>query len=223
MRTLSIILLFVATVTYAQQSDTRNLSSFDAIDVSEGIKVILESGNPEARVEVTGADVEDVVTEVSANTLNIEMRGDKNYRNVNVTVYVKFERIEEIDVSSAADVVFESKITGSVLDVDISSAGYLRADMEVKALNVDISSSGKTDLSGSADEMEVDISSAGSMDAKELVSQIADVEVTSAGSATINVTKELRAEANSAGKVTYKGNPEKVFADSNSGGKVRKY
>ena len=223
MRTLSFLLLFVATLSFAQQKETRKLSSFDAIDVSEGIEVILEKGSPEARVEVSGADLNDVITEVSGGTLNIEMRGNNNYRNLEVTVYVKFESINEIDASSAANVVFKSTISGRELDIDVSSAAYVRADVDVSAIHIDISSSGKVELTGKAEEQEVDISSAASLEADEMVSRIADIEVTSAGSASVQVTEELRAEANSAGRVSYKGNPERVFADSSSGGKVRKY
>ena len=223
MRILSILLLFVVSSAFAQKTETRKLSSFSSLDAAEGIEVILEKGSPEARLEVSGADVEDVVTEVSGSTLNIEMRGNNNYRNLDVTVYVKFETIDEVDASSAASVVFKSKLDVSELDLDVSSAAYVQADIDVREVKVDISSSGKVELSGKADELSADISSAANLRASDLVCEEADIDANSAGSAAVHVTGILRAEANSAGKVTYKGDPQKVFADSSSGGKVRKY
>ena len=223
MRILPIALLLTVFFAYAQETETRKLSTFDGIDVAEGIEVILEKGNPEARVEVSGAaDLQDVVINVSGSTLNIEMRGNRNYRNVNVRVYLKFEEINEVEVSSAADVTFESEITGSDLDIDVSSAASVTADIDVNEVSVDISSSGKIELKGKADELRAAISSAGTLRASALLVKEAHVDANSAGSAIVNVTNILKAEASSAGKISYDGDPEKVYADSSSGGKVRR-
>ena len=48
MRILPIALLLTVFFAYAQETETRKLSTFDGIDVAEGIEVILEKGNPEA-------------------------------------------------------------------------------------------------------------------------------------------------------------------------------
>ncbi|MFT4737751.1 MAG: hypothetical protein ACI8QD_000247 [Cyclobacteriaceae bacterium] len=224
MKYLAIVLIFVSSVAFGQSTETRNLPSFSAIDVSEGILVVMTAGSKEeAVIEVTGADLEDVITEVSGQTLNIEMRGNNNYRNLEVTVLVTYKNIDEIDLSSAGRLTFETKLVSEELDIEVSSAGSMKAEIEVSRLEVDISSSGKVELSGRSDRQTVDLSSAGRYDAGDLQTNFTEIDASSAGSATVFVSQELRADANSAGSIKYKGNPEKVFSDASSGGKVRKY
>ena len=98
-------LLVAATIhATAQSKEDRKLSSFDRLSVGEAITVYLEQGSSEsATVEVSGADLDDVVTEVSGSRLKIEMENNRNYRDVEVTVYVTYRNLDELSVSSAAD------------------------------------------------------------------------------------------------------------------------
>lgn len=221
---LGLIAVLVSINGYAQTSETRNLSSFDEIDVAEAITVYMTQGNKEeAIIEVRGADPADVETDIIGDRLRIEMAGNKNYRNVEVVVYVTYKNINEIEASSASSIIFKSVIRGAALDVDVSSAASVTAEIEVDRLSVDISSSGDVELSGKAEEQRVEVSSAGDYNARDLMSRLADIDVSSSGDATVYVTEEINADASSAGTVTYKGEPKKVFADADSGGKVRKY
>jgi hypothetical protein len=223
MKNLLVVLVILGYQAFGQSDEIRKLSSFSELSASEGITVYMEKGSKEeARVEVSGADLDDVVTDVIGSTLKIEMRGNKNYRNPNVTVYVTYKSVDEIDASSAASVDFKSVIKEESLEIDVSSAARVRAEISVEELDVDISSSGDVELSGMATSQQVDLSSAGRYDGSDLVSEYADVEVSSAGNAKVNVTQKIRAEASSGGSIYYSGNPEKVYADSSSGGKVRR-
>ena len=56
----------------------------------------------------------------------------------------------------------------------------------------------------------------------DLESEEARIDVSSAGDARVFVTKEIDADASSGGSVFYRGNPDKVYIDASSGGKVRK-
>jgi len=224
MKNLLIALLFVSINALAQDQETRTLSSFSELSASEAISVFLKQGNKEeARVEVSGTDVDEVVTDVIGDKLKIEMRGSRSYRNVKVAVYVTYKSIDEVEASSASTVEFSSVVEAKSLDIDVSSAARVRAEVNVEDLDIDISSSGDVELAGSANSQRIDISSAGDYDGRDLVSDFAEVDVSSAGSAKVNVTEEIRAEASSGGSVLFMGEPKKVYADSNSGGKVRKY
>lgn len=210
---------------FAQQKETRSLASFSEISVSEAIEVELIRGNKEeAVVEVDGTDLEDIVTEVRGDRLEIEMRDRERYtyRNVDVKVYLTYREIEEIDVSSAADVYSKDILSTDELDIEVSSAGDVDLEIDVEVLDVKVSSAGDVELSGKAKRQFVKVSSSGDYDAYDLVSEDADVDASSSGDAMIYVSGTLEADASSAGKVYYKGDPERVYADSSSGGKVRK-
>ena len=205
----------------AQSRETRNLSSFNSLSVSEAIKVTLEKGSSEKAVlEVSGTDADNVLTDVSGNSLRIHMRSG-NWKNVDVHITLTYKSLEEIDVSSAAKVTADDPIVSETMEIDVSSAGHADLNLKAGEMEVDISSAGKLEAEGSVDEIEVDVSSAGSMHAYDLVAKKADLYASSAGSIKLSVTEEIKASASSGGSVKYKGNPEKERVSSSAGGSVK--
>ena len=218
----SIGLFFMLTAVVAQDRDTRKLRSFSSISVGEAIDVEVKAGNEEkAMVEVDGTSPNNVLTEVFGDRLKIRMR-QGNWRNVSVRVYVTYKTLEEIDVSSAADLTSDGPIRTEQLEIEVSSAGDVEVEIEVEELEVRVSSAGDLTLKGTAREQNVRVSRSGDYDGYDLESEVAEVDASSSGDARVFVTKELEADASSSGTVYYRGNPTKVYADSSSGGRVRK-
>jgi hypothetical protein len=87
---------------------------------------------------------------------------------------------------------------------------------------VDISSSGDITLRGEADMLRADLSSAGDLNAYELQTREAEISVSSAGDADINVSERINARASSAGDINYRGDPKYVDAHSSSAGGIHK-
>ncbi|MEM9326443.1 MAG: head GIN domain-containing protein [Bacteroidota bacterium] len=216
------IVLFLAFLVHAQDKETRRLDSFDGISVGEAIDVEITRGDKEeAVVEVYGTDASNVVTDVFGGRLRIRMaRG--NWKNVDVKVYVTYKEINEIDVSSAADLETANLLVAEKLEVEVSSAGDAKLSVQVGELEVRVSSAGDLTMEGSAEEQYVRVSSSGDYDAYDLRSKMAEVDASSSGDARVFVETELEADASSSGSVYYRGNPTKVYADSSSGGRVRK-
>ena len=213
--------LLLALTIFAQSKETRNLSSFSELSVSEAIKVELVKGSSEkAEVEVTGTDAKNVLTEVSGDRLKIHMASG-NWKNVNAFVRLTYKDLEEIDVSSAAYVSTESTISSDRMEMDVSSAGKADLIFNVGQMEVDVSSAGNLRAEGEVDEIEVDVSSAGSMSAYDLECKNADLAASSAGSIKITVTEKIDARASSGGSIRYKGNPEKERVSSSAGGSVK--
>ncbi len=214
--------LLLACSSIAQDKDTRSLGSFDAISVGEAINVEITKGNKEeARVEVYGTDASNVITDVFGGRLRIRMaRG--NWRNVDVNVYVTYKELNEIDVSSAADLETTNMLVSERLEVEVSSAGDAKLMVQVAELEVRVSSAGDLTMEGSAEEQYVRVSSSGDYEAYDLRSKVAEVNASSSGDARVFVEDKLEADASSSGSVYYRGDPTKVYADSSSGGRVRK-
>ncbi|MDW3191662.1 MAG: head GIN domain-containing protein [Cytophagales bacterium] len=218
----SICLFFCLTAVIAQDRDTRKLKSFSSISVGEAIDVEVKAGNEEkAIVEVDGTSPDNVLTEVFGSRLKIRMR-QGNWRNVSVRVYVTYKELEEIDVSSAADLSSDGPIKSESLEIEVSSAGDVEVEVDVEELEVRVSSAGDLTIEGKAIKQYVRVSSSGDYDGYDLESEEAEVDASSSGDARVFVTKELEADASSSGSVYYRGNPTKVYADSSSGGRVRK-
>jgi hypothetical protein len=218
--TLSISLfVFVA---LAQESETRKLSSFSGIKVSEGIDAYLKKGSKEeVRVEASGTSLSNVITEVSGDYLKIHME-EGVYKNRTVKVYVTYVSINNIGASSGANVFHEGILKTNELTLKASSAGTIELKTEAITLEAGASSAGEIVVEGNAGNVELDASSAGEIDAYNLTCAKAEAEASSGASVKLTVVKDLEARASSGGSIRYRGNPERSNTNSSSGGSVRK-
>jgi hypothetical protein len=207
---------------FCQQSEVRSVGSFTGIKAAEAIDVYLKKGDKESvKVEVTGTDISNVLTEVSGSYLKIHMK-DGRYRSRNVKVYVTYVNLNKIHASSAANVFSEGTIRANSIDISTSSAASIELSIVAQSVTVDASSAGDVVLEGSTKSIEVEVSSAGEVDAYALESETARASVSSGGSVKISVSKELNAQASSGGSIRYRGAPAKTNTNSSSGGSVKK-
>ncbi len=222
MKLLMMTLVSFALVSNAQDTETRKIGSFRGIKVAEGVSVYLKKGDSEsARVEVTGTDASNVLTEISGSYLKVHMK-DGNYRNANAKVYVTYVALEKLSASSAGSIFSESTIKANALELNASSAGTIEITVESTSIDVGASSAAEIELKGKSKSLIVEASSAGEIDTYDLEAQDVDAQASSAGSAKVSVTKSLRAHASSGGSIRYRGNPDQQNTDSSSGGSVKK-
>lgn len=219
--TILAMMLMISVFVYAQKSETRSLGSFDEISVGESVKVTLVKGSSEkAEIEVTGADLDDVETNISGGKLVIGM-ANGSYRNVKVTATITYTNLESLSVSSSAKVTAKDKINANKFKLSVSSSGYADINLDANDVVVKVSSSGDAIINGNAKALDVSVSSSGSLEGFGFKVEEADISVNSSGKAEVYVTNTLDARANSSGKVVYKGDP-RTSISANSSGKVVK-
>jgi len=209
---------------FAQQSETRSVGSFSGIKSGEAIDVYLKKGDKESvRVEVSGDNVQYVLTEVVGSNLKIHLRENSFFRNnVNVKVYVTYVSLNRIYASSASNVFSEGILKAEKLEIQGSSAADIELSIEAKDVLVHASSAADIILEGSAKSINAEASSSGEIDAYALPVESADANASSAGSIKLSVSQALEADASSGGSVRYRGNPTRTNTHSSSGGSVKK-
>lgn len=218
----SVLVLIVASLSFAQQAQNRSVSSFTGVKVAEGIDVYLKKGDKESvRVEVYGTSLDNVITEVSGSYLKVHMR-EENRGNVNVKVYVTYVKIDKLSASSAGSIFSEGTIEANSLEVSSSSAANVEISINAGDVEVSSSSAGEIEVKGKAKSLTAEASSAGEIDAYDLETQKVEAEASSAGSIKVNATVELNAHASSGGSIRYRGNPDRSNTNSSSGGSVKK-
>jgi hypothetical protein len=235
LRILSITLVILS-LTFSAEGQTRKTVSgnknvvtkerkagyFEGIKVSTGIDVFLKEGSSESiSVEADENLQEYIITEIRDGVLHVYTEANIRFAE-RKRVYVTMKTVSSIRTSSAGDVIGETPFTCDKLELSASSAGSIKMDVKAKEIDADISSSGDITISGSADSLEASLSSAGDLNASELKTTTADVTVSSAGDAEINVSEKLIARASSAGDINYQGNPKYVDAHSSSAGGIHK-
>lgn len=229
----SIIILAMAVSCQAQTRKTvygnknvitaeRETGSFSGIKVSTGIDVYLKQGDSHSlKVEADENLHEYIKTEINGDVMHIYT--DANIRSAEKKiVYISMKEIKSVTASSAGDIIGETPLKTDDIDIRASSAGDIKLEILADKIGVDVSSSGNVTLSGEANSLDADLSSAGNLNAFNLKVKNAEVSVSSAGDADINVTEKLQARASSAGDVRYTGNPAQVDANSSSAGSIHK-
>jgi hypothetical protein len=108
---------------------------------------------------------------------------------------------------------FTTRINGSA----DGSIHNINADRMVS----DINGSGKFRITGSVFEQTVEISGSGNYRAKDLISEIARVEISGSGRAEINARQELDVRISGSGEILYRGNP-RISQRISGSGKIRK-
>jgi len=200
----------------------RKAGNFDGVRVSSGIDVFLKQGSSESiKVDADENLHEYILTEIKDGVLHVYT--DANIRSAErKRVYVTMKDITSVSTSSAGDVIGETPVKCKNLKLSASSAGSIKLDVTADEIKVNISSSGDISLEGTADVLEADLSSAGDLNSFDLKVREADISVSSAGDADVNVTERLTARASSAGDVRYEGNPKYVDAHSSSAGGIHR-
>jgi hypothetical protein len=200
----------------------RDVPGFTGIKVGSGIDVYLTQGeNQHVEVEADENLQEWIRTEVSGNVLQIY--SDKNIRLAkSKKVMVTCKTIDRLEVSSAGDLNGMNKFTADKLDIQMSSAGDLRFEVDANEISISISSAGNANLRGKTNTLRADLSSAGDLNAFELEARIGDISVSSAGNAKVYITEEASFRSSSAGDINYRGEPRIKEIHTSSAGSVNR-
>lgn len=223
MKRIALILaaLVVSAAAWAGE-ETRELPSFSAMNIGGAFKVTLKkTGKHRVFIDADDNVINNIKTEVVGNTLKVYTKGN-NIRASRMNLVIEFSDINSLDLSGASTVRCDDVITATDFELDVSGAGSTSLLLETNRLKAEMTGAGSLTLRGKAREQVIDITGAGSYNAEEFECDFTEVESSGAGTARVVANKELRAECSGAGSVRYKGNPEKVYADSNGAGSVKR-
>ncbi len=231
MKNLIIILaFFVSLGSSLEKSETRELTYFNRINVSAGIVVeLIKSDRHFVEVEVEGAELEELETEINKQNLTIGWEekgwfssGWGNNKSATVTVY--YTELSGFDISSGSIVKGKEVIVGNEMDIDASSGAILTLQIDCKNLEVDVSSGAIITLEGVANFVEAKASSGAILEGENLMTNAATMDGSSGAILKIHTIESIEAEVSSGAIVKYKGNPAKKDLDAGewSGGVIKK-
>lgn len=218
---------------YAQDKETRNLENFSSVSFEGAYNVLLKEGS-NTQIEIIGSDdkkPQDIFTEVRNGKLIVRFKDDKNNNfkwkmkgdSDMPQVIVTYKKLVSIENSGVVNLRAEKKITGETFTFSASGAGNFEVEFEVEKLVVDMSGAMSLKVSGKATEQRYDLSGAGSIEAYDLVGDKVKIDMSGAGSAKVHAKKSIDAEISGVGSIRYKGNPDKVRAESGILGSIDAY
>jgi hypothetical protein len=204
------------------QKQERKVAAFNAIEVSGAFDVFLSQGATQSVVVEADENLLPLIrTEVIGNTLKID--NNKPIHNPKcMKVYITVTDLKRIEVSGAVDLQTQTKLTFTELALNISGATDATLDIAVQKLEISSSGGCNLKLSGMANRVDLDVSGAVDIRAYDLLAESVSLDISGAGEAQINVTKELNADISGAATVRYKGNPAKVDTSISGAGSIKR-
>ena len=200
-------------------TEEREVSGIDSISIGSSVNLIInQTGDESIRIEAA----ENIIPYVDAQVENGELRiwlepiNFMNFRPINC--YVNVIDLEAITVASSATVRCDELRTENLL-VEMASSSRGTLTVDVNDLDLNIASSADLTISGEAESQNIKVNSSGKLNAIDLISKDCKIEVSSSGSASINVMENLDVTVRSSARVNYKGNP-KVNSDIASAGSL---
>lgn len=220
---LTFCLLIFSTIVFGQvNSETRKVGSFESIKVGNAIDVRLLKGNQESiRINAEGVPLSQVKTTVSGGMLKIGFDQFKVRTQVKVYVEVTYVSINQIEVSTAADLIADQPIKSENLELKSSTASSIEIPVDTDYLLVEAATASDVILSGNTKKLKVIAETSSNIDASQLKANQVTAEANTASGIRLYVIDELNAEARTAASIRYRGNPARSNANSNTGGNIK--
>ncbi len=198
---------------------TRNLSSFEKVSSSGSFNIEIINDSTVSKVEIEAeSNIIDVLqTEVRGNELEIEFKDNvciTTHKTIRIKVFTK--KLSGISLSGSGNINTQA-FTGDDFDARLSGSGDFTFDFTGKSIDYSISGSGTMTAKGKVTTQEIKVSGSGEIDALDLESENADIDISGSGKAKIFATKTLKAEISGSGDVYYKGTPAITTSISGSG------
>ncbi len=189
----------------AAETRTYDLPEFDGIDITTGLRLVAEAGAAQSvSVESETGDFSELEIEVEDGVLKLSREWNRlrwHQKKNDYKIVVTARAIESIEASA-----------GSHASLSAIDAGRFAAD---------ISSGSFVAIEGRGGDCLIDISSGANLEARGLVCEKANVDVSSGGHGEISVLRVLVADASSGGHMAVFGAPERVNIDHSSGGRIK--
>lgn len=206
----NILFLIVCLVSFSvigQNKEVRNVGTFSKISFRVPGKLLLRQGNAQ-KVEIQGDQdvLSEIDTKVEGNRLTIEKKNKSrnwNSDDDNITVYVTVQNVESLHVGGSGDLIAETKITGSDIDLNVSGSGSLKAEVEATgSLDADVSGSGDIEVRGRAQSFSSSVSGSGKVNLA------------------MNITENANFGVSGSGKIEASGNAASVKTTISGSGKL---
>ena len=215
------------TMVHDANAEVRKVSGYHAIEVSNGIVLIISQSNDEAvAVSASSPEIRNrIKTEVENGKLKIyfDNSGLKDWKNnKQLKAYVSFKNLDGLEANSGADVSTDGNINVSTMNMNLSSGAGFDGMVTATHLDIDQSSGSDMHIKGKVDDLKIKTSSGSDFNGYDLLSETCNADASSGSDIEITVNKELQAQASSGGGINYKGNGSVTSVSNSSGGKVKK-
>lgn len=209
------------------QTESRDTGPFKAVSLEyPGAEILIRQGEEETvQIEADDNLLPQLSTEVLSGKLTIKNLKTNWKASVHpskpVKIAITVRDLNEIELPTPVGTLEVNGLQASTLKLLLSGGAQVKLnEIQVGLLDAVLSGAGDIQVSGTADEVKLVLSGLGNINAANLKSNKATVELSGMGDATVRVQEELTATITGAGSIQYYGNPQ-VEQNVNGAGSVK--
>lgn len=182
------------------------VSDFNKIEIGGSFEIFLRQGNTSECILVGEEDdLRKVIVTVENETLEIETEsGFWNPISGKIQVFLTVSDIQSIELSGGCTLTAKNKITQKELDINLSGASSMGAEIDVFHLTYGASGASSARLEGRVKYIDADLSGSSKLDGEKLESLKVNVECSGASHAFIWATDFVKADLSGASSVINK-------------------
>jgi hypothetical protein len=213
--------LLITTLLTAQNPKEIGVGEFNEVKVYDLIVVNLIKSN-EAKVVITGDDIEDVELINKDGKLKIRMKFDKTFNGTNTFVAVYYTSIDIIDGNEGAFISSNELIEQNQIELRAQEGAQLKIGLDVDQVTIKAVSGGIIETRGKAISQNITLNTGGVYEGKSFETQNTTVNIRAAGEADVYASKTVDAKVIAGGDVYIYGNPENVKEKTTLGGRIKR-
>lgn len=221
MKRIVYVILLVTSFAFSQNEITMNLGDFHTVKTYRGLQVeLIES--KESKAIIDGKKSSEVTIKNSNGVLKISLSISNTFSSDDVMVYLYYSKdIDVIDANEGSHIYSDAVVKQDKLEVNAQEAAKIKLKLEVGDLKVTTNTGGEIKLSGSVDNQSVKSNTGGIYKGERLDTKTTVVSSNTGGTAEVNATDKVDANASTGGTITIQGDPAEVKKKESLGGYVR--
>jgi phage shock protein PspC (stress-responsive transcriptional regulator) len=209
---------------------TWKLTNFKALDVNGAYQVRIRRGS-EYRVSARGPQkaLDNMDLRVSGETLEVSPKDrirfsfwGRNSTREPLLIEIEMPEFNGFDANGSVQADIAGFDSDREISIDQSGASWVKLVSAKAPLRLDVSGACHTLLVGSTRRLTAELSGASELRARRLTATEATIDVSGASGASVNVTRDLKAEASGASHINYYGQPENLETNATGAAKIRR-
>lgn len=194
----------------SNSSVTRHPGSFTQLEQKGSYDVVVRYGNThEVLLEGERNILDHLETDMEGNTLVIRSRKGFNLRPTrSIRILVTAPDLESVRTLGSGNITSETTLVDqNGLELSSKGSGDIRVEVQTPRVNASSYGSGNVQISGETREVVLETNGSGNLEAIDLKTESAEIDIRGSGNASITASKSLDIAVMGSGNVNYKGNP----------------
>ena len=216
---MSFCMFLIAFYGFSQTMLDKEVGDFHEIKVYDLIEVnLIKSDNN--RIIIKGHNVYDIKYVNKNGVLKLKMELDKKFQGEDTFVEVYYTDLRTIDGNEGAKIVCNELVENEKIEIRAQEGSHIKIGMDVKYVEMKAVTGGKIEASGLAKNQIIVINTGGVFEGRELLTEVASVNISAGGSAELYASQKLDISVKAGGDVYVYGNPKDVNKKTLAGGRI---